>query len=86
MALKDPKYEADMIEDHDSVSLEKEATTRRNKPGLSAEDAEWLDNVPVKEQTRIFRKVDKRLVPMLALLYLIAHLVFVLLALCREEN
>lgn len=63
--------------DHDdAISIEKEvqATAQAIKPGLSVEDSEWLDNVPIKEQRRIFHKVDKRLVPCLALLYLIAHL------------
>jgi len=62
--------------DHDSLELdnEKRLAVVAFRPGLNAEDAEWLDNVPVEEQRRIYNKVDKRLVPMLALLYLIAHL------------
>lgn len=66
-----------MVEDRDrdSISLDKEAQpTYQVKPGMTAEDAEWLANLPQKEQDRIFHKVDIRLVPMLALLYLIAHL------------
>lgn len=66
-----------MVEDRDrdSISLDKEAQpTYQVKPGMTAEDAEWLANIPPKEQARIFHKVDIRLVPMLALLYLIAHL------------
>ena len=38
--------------------------------GLSNEDAEYLLNMPLKDQNKIFHKVDKRVVPMLALLYL----------------
>lgn len=73
------KPEATFVEDRDhddTISLEKEAqaTAQAIKPGLSAEDSEWLASIPLKEQNRIFRKVDKRLVPMLALLYLISHL------------
>ena len=44
------------------------------KGGLSADDRVWLANIEPKEQNRIYHKVDKRVVPMLALLYLIAHL------------
>lgn len=72
------KRETAMIEDkdRDSVSLEKEAQTRIHqvKPGLTAEDVEWLNSIPEREQARIYHKVDRRLVPMLALLYLIGKL------------
>lgn len=44
------------------------------RTGLSENDQEWLDSIDQKEQNRIYHKVDMRLVPMLALLYLIAHL------------
>ncbi|KAM0715822.1 hypothetical protein Q7P37_008336 [Cladosporium fusiforme] len=73
----DTKRDVTMVEDRDrdSISLDKEAqTTYQVKPGMTAEDAEWLANIPPREQARIFHKVDRRLVPMLALLYLIAHL------------
>lgn len=61
--------------DRDSVSLEKEAQTtiHQVKPGLTAEDVEWLNSIPPREQARIYHKVDRRLVPMLALLYLIGR-------------
>lgn len=42
--------------------------------GLSDGQVRWLSEVSPKEADRIYHKVDKRLVPMLALLYLIAHL------------
>lgn len=60
----------------DSISLEKEDRyeTVRPIPGLSQEDSEWMHSLSEKEKRSIFHKVDKRLVPMLALLYLIAHL------------
>lgn len=71
------KRDTAMIEDkdRDSVSLEKEAqtTTHQVKPGLTAEDVEWLNSIPAREQARIYHKVDRRLVPMLALLYLIGR-------------
>jgi hypothetical protein len=47
--------------------------------GLSAQDADFLLSLSEKEQNQIFRKVDFRLVPMLALLYLVGirrHRVF----------
>lgn len=42
--------------------------------GITDEERQWLSNIDTKEQDRIYHKVDRRLVPMLALLYLIAHL------------
>ncbi|KAF2678554.1 MFS general substrate transporter [Lentithecium fluviatile CBS 122367] len=44
------------------------------RSGLSEEDAQFLYRIPKKEQDRIFHKVDWRLCPMLAILYLISHL------------
>ncbi|KXT09413.1 hypothetical protein AC579_8437 [Pseudocercospora musae] len=44
------------------------------KPGLTEDERNWLNNIDLKEASRIYHKVDLRLVPMLALLYLIAHL------------
>ena len=44
------------------------------KPGLTEDERNWLNNIDPKEASRIYHKVDLRLVPMLALLYLIAHL------------
>jgi hypothetical protein len=72
------KRDTAMIEDKDHysvVSLDKEkeaqATLHQIKPGMTAEDVEWLNSVPPREQARIYHMVDRRLVPMLALLYLI---------------
>ena len=69
------KRDTAMIEDRDrdSVSLDKEALTTLHqiKPGMTAEDVDFLNNMPAREQARIYHKVDRRLVPMLALLYLI---------------
>lgn len=42
--------------------------------GLTEEERLWLSNIDPKEANRIYHKVDRRLVPMLAALYLIAHL------------
>jgi hypothetical protein len=44
------------------------------KAGLTQEDAEFLHSVGPDEQKKIFHKVDWRLCPMLAILYLISHL------------
>ena len=66
------KRDTTMVEDidRDSVSIDKEAqtTSHQIKPGMTAEDAEWLASIPPQEQARIYHKVDRRLVPMLALL------------------
>lgn len=50
-----------------------EAVTRPTK-GITDEERQWLASIDTREQDRIYHKVDRRLVPMLALLYLIAHL------------
>jgi hypothetical protein len=44
------------------------------KAGLTQEDAEFLYSIDKDEQQKIFHKVDWRLCPMLAVLYLISHL------------
>jgi hypothetical protein len=62
----------------DSISLEKDdnepVKNTALRSVLSTEDAEWLAEVSPQEQGKIYHKIDRRLVPMLALLYLIAHL------------
>jgi hypothetical protein len=67
--------------DVDAAATEKATWTvtaehleKYRKAGLSQEDAEYLANMSEKEQSRIFHKVDIRLVPMLMILYLISHL------------
>lgn len=47
---------------------------RYTRAGISEEDAEFMHNLPANEQDKIFHKVDWRLCPMLAVLYLISHL------------
>ncbi|KAL4934072.1 major facilitator superfamily domain-containing protein [Aspergillus undulatus] len=42
--------------------------------GLSPEDADFYTNYPEEKRMKVFRKVDVRLVPMLALLYLCSHI------------
>lgn len=42
--------------------------------GLSVEDAEFYTNFSADRKKKLLRKVDVRLVPMLAVLYLISHL------------
>ena len=44
------------------------------KAGLTQEDAEFLHSIDKAEANKIFSKVDWRLCPMLAVLYLISHL------------
>lgn len=44
------------------------------RAGLSVEDAQFLSSISTNEQAKIFHKVDWRLCPMLAVLYLISHL------------
>ncbi|RYP22034.1 hypothetical protein DL765_001940 [Monosporascus sp. GIB2] len=42
--------------------------------GLDPEDAEFYSNFPEGRRKKVFRKVDVRLIPMLAALYLICHI------------
>ncbi|KAF6831557.1 MFS transporter [Colletotrichum musicola] len=42
--------------------------------GLSTEDADFFNNYPEEKRKKVFHKVDVRLIPMLALLYLICHI------------
>lgn len=42
--------------------------------GVPQEEADFLNEVPAKEQSRIYRKVDWRLTPMLMMLYFFANL------------
>lgn len=59
------------------VTMEKEDSRHietRNRLILSPEDEEFLASVDETEARKIFWKVDTRLVPMLAVLYLFSHL------------
>jgi hypothetical protein len=42
--------------------------------GLSFEDADFFDNFPQEKHKKMIRKIDVRLVPVLALLYLASHI------------
>ena len=42
--------------------------------GLHSDDAEFYANYSEEKRKRVIRKVDVRLVPMLAILYLISHI------------
>ena len=42
--------------------------------GISAEDAQFYDTFPPEERKKMMWKIDLRLVPVLALLYLAAHI------------
>lgn len=42
--------------------------------GLMSEDADFYTSFPEERRKKIFHKVDARLIPMLAVLYLISHI------------
>lgn len=42
--------------------------------GLTAEETDFYENYPEDKRKKMIRKVDVRLVPVLALLYLLAHI------------
>jgi len=69
----------DSIDERHSVVYEEKAAAHEHlhtfiKAGLSQEDAQFMHEIPKGEQDKIFHKVDWRLCPMLAVLYLISHL------------
>lgn len=60
----------------ETASLEKERQVEHGlteekrkylRAGLSTEDADFLLDMPLKEQSRIFHKVDRRVVPMVSI-------------------
>ena len=69
----------DSIDERHSVVHEEKSSVPGHictllKAGLSQEDAQFMHNMPKNEQDKIFHKVDWRLCPMLAILYLMSHL------------
>lgn len=73
------------VEKHDVESVENKSAQFENSGqaidiagfrvfGLDPADAEFYENFPDDRRKKVFRKVDYRLVPMLALLYLICHI------------
>lgn len=69
----------DSIDERHSVIYEENVSNLENlhpfiKAGLSQEDAQFMHDLSPSEQDKIFHKVDWRLCPMLAILYLISHL------------
>lgn len=61
----------DVYEVENDISEERRQYVER---GLTLEEADFLLSLSEKEKNQIYHKVDIRLVPMLALLNLIAHL------------
>jgi hypothetical protein len=53
-----------------SIDFEAQKNLRTVEAGLSPEQVDAVINVDPKEEARILRKIDFRLVPLLALLYL----------------
>lgn len=53
-----------------SIDFEAQKNLRTVEAGLDPEDVSALINVDPKEEARILRKIDFRLVPLLSLLYL----------------
>jgi len=69
----------DSIDERHSVVYDEKVPTPDHlhvfmKAGLSPEDAQFMHDISPSEQDKIFHKVDWRLCPMLAILYLISHL------------
>lgn len=64
--------------DHDEKDLSVEECEHQGNKyarlGISDEDASFYDNFSKEKRKRLFWKVDLRLVPFLALLYLAAHI------------
>lgn len=70
LVMKEVKVDFKHIEDGLSSKKYDEAL----QAGLSQDDARFLADFTSTQERRVFRKVDFRVVPMLALLYLISHL------------
>lgn len=60
--------------DMEKAEIEVSVVNGYTNIGLSDEDAHFFDNFPEEKKAKMFRKVDLRLVPVLALLYLSAHI------------
>lgn len=58
----------------DLETVEEVNPNRYANIGISADDAEFFDTFPPQERRTLLRKVDMRLVPVLALLYLASHI------------
>ena len=70
LVMKEAKVDYKHIEDGAASNKYDEAL----QAGLSPDDARFLADFTPPQERRVFRKVDLRVVPMLALLYLISHL------------
>lgn len=53
-----------------SIDFEAQKNLRTVEAGLDPEEVDAITNVDPKEEARILRKIDFRLVPLLSLLYL----------------
>lgn len=77
MAALEKKTSMNDVEYHDDVDKAPVFPDHLHaylRSGLSIEDAQFLHDMPKEEEDKIFHKVDWRLCPMLAVLYLISHL------------
>ena len=75
MALDIKKPVDEAVEDIDNLEkVENPDYAKYHRVGLSQDDIVFMESIPKKEQDRIFRKVDWRLVPLLSILYLLSHL------------
>lgn len=70
LVMKEAKVNCKHIEEGAALNKYDEAL----QAGLSPDDARFLADFTPAQERRVFRKVDFRVVPMLALLYLISHL------------
>ncbi|KAJ4315851.1 hypothetical protein N0V94_005737 [Neodidymelliopsis sp. IMI 364377] len=69
----------DSMEDRKSVVYDEKVSPPEHlhilmRAGISEEDAQFMHDISNEEQDKIFHKVDWRLCPVLAILYLISHL------------
>lgn len=68
----------DALSDEKALHVEATANVVEIGPyrvlGLSREDVDFFTNFPEEKRKKVFHKIDIRLIPMLALLYLLAHI------------
>ncbi|KAK5166579.1 uncharacterized protein LTR77_008122 [Saxophila tyrrhenica] len=71
---KDPVSISAIGKDIEKSSKVEDAYNKYANVGFSAEEADFFDNFPEEKHRKMLRKIDFRLVPCLALLYLCAHI------------
>ncbi|KAJ5156602.1 hypothetical protein N7492_009405 [Penicillium capsulatum] len=68
--LDEKQRQGDHVEEHTNMTM----VDNIQVLGLTPDDASFYENFTPEQRKKVLRKVDKRLVPMLSVLYLVSHL------------